>query len=64
MIQIDIPLPKSCFECPIKSVEEDYSSIEYFYWCPLLKVDIRGKKRHKQRFRKCPLKEVKELDNE
>ena len=59
MIQIDIEMPKSCLDCPLKTVEEDVYGW-YFYWCPPIRTAIRGKKYAKQRFRKCPLKENKE----
>lgn len=59
MIQIDIPMPESCAECPLKTVDEDMYG-DYFYCCPVIKAVIRGNKRHKKRFRHCPLKEVKE----
>ena len=58
MIQIDIPLPKSCSECPLTTTEEDCYGW-YYYWCPLIRTAIRGKKYAERRFRKCPLKEIK-----
>ena len=59
MIQIDIPMPKSCSDCPLATVNEDMCC-NYYYYCPPIKVALRGKKYYKQRFRKCPLKEVNE----
>ena len=63
MIGIDMEMPKSCFECPLKTIEMDFEN-EFYYYCPKIEQAIRGKKYDKQRFRKCPLKEVKELNNE
>ena len=57
MIQIDIPLPKSCSECPLHTVEEDITG-DYFYYCPIIKTALYGKKYYEQRFRHCPLKKV------
>lgn len=59
MIQIDMPMPDSCAECPLKTVEEDLYG-DHFYYCPIIKAAIRGKKRHIKRYRHCPLKEVVE----
>ena len=59
MIQIDIPFPKSCANCKLKQIDLDMSG-EFYYWCPLCNTAIRGKKYEERRFRKCPLKEVKE----
>ncbi len=59
MIQIDLPMPKSCCECQLKTIEEDYYG-GVFYYCPAIKAVIREKK-HK-RFGGCPLIEVKEDD--
>ena len=59
MIQIDMPMPDSCAECPLKTVEEDLYG-DHFYYCPIIKAVIRGKKRNIKRFRHCPLKEVAE----
>ena len=58
MVQIDIPLPKSCLECPLKTIEEDFGN-DYYYWCPAIKTAIRGASKNLRRFRKCPLKKVK-----
>lgn len=63
MIRIDMPMPKSCYECPLKTIEMDFEN-EFYYYCPKIEQAIRGKKYDKQRFRKCPLKEVKEIDND
>ena len=61
MIQIDIPMPENCLKCPLKTIEEDcYGG--YFYYCTPLKIAIRGKDKHEQRHRSCPLIEVKEDD--
>lgn len=59
MIQIDLPMPKSCCECQLKTIEEDCYG-EVFYYCLAKKAVIREKK-HK-RYRRCPLIEVKEDD--
>lgn len=61
MIQIDIPMPKSCAECPLKTIEEDMYG-DHFYYCPLIKTVIRGKSRREKRFRNCPLKVIIEDD--
>ena len=61
MITIDIEMPKNCSECPLHTTEEDVYSW-YFYWCPLIQTAIRGKKYQTKRFRKCPLKEIKNDD--
>jgi len=63
MIQIDMEMPESCFKCPLKTIEMDFEN-EFYYYCPKIEQAIRGKKYDKQRFRKCPLKEVKEKQNE
>ena len=63
MVKIDIPMPKSCSDCPLKTVEEDYVG-DYFYWCTPIKEALYGKKYSKQRFRNCPLKEIEENVNE
>ena len=61
MIQIDLPMPKSCCECQLKTTEEDYYG-GVFYYCPAIKTAIRGKEKHEKRFRRCPLIEVKKDD--
>ena len=58
MIQLDLPMPSCCLRCHLKTVEEDIYG-EYFYYCTPLKEAIYGDKYKKRRFRKCPLKEIK-----
>lgn len=63
MIGIDIEMPKSCSECPISSAEEDWGG-DWFFYCRPTQKALYGDKYHYKRYRKCPLKEVKEKQNE
>lgn len=56
MVYIDIKMPKSCGDCPMKTLDEDIFG-DYYFYCPLIQTAIRGKDKYKKRFRKCPLKE-------
>ncbi len=56
MIQIDIELPESCGDCPMK--ETHYKS----YYCGLIKDFVRWHERFTQRDKRCPLREVKDND--
>jgi hypothetical protein len=61
MIQIDMPMPKSCNNCEF-CVLKDFSSNEHTHKfrtiCFLTKDDLIDHLR--ERYTKCPLKEVKE----
>lgn len=54
-------LPKSCFDCPLKTVENDMSNDTYYY-CPITGKSISGSKRFKIRDKDCELIEIKEQD--
>lgn len=54
MIQIDIDLPETCSDCPMKEIYHKA------YYCNLIEDFIRGYKRYQGRDRRCPLREVKE----
>ena len=56
MIQIDIELPETCGDCPMKEIH--YKS----YYCGLVGDFVRGNERYNKRDDRCPLKEVKEDD--
>lgn len=52
MIQIDIDLPETCSDCPMKEIH--YKS----YYCGLINDFVRGRDRYFERDSRCPLKEV------
>ena len=53
MIQIDIELPETCGDCPMKEIYHKA------YYCGLIDDFIRGYKRYQERDKRCPLREVK-----
>ena len=53
MIQIDIDLPETCSDCPMKEIH--YKS----YYCGLISDFVRGRDRYFERDSRCPLREVK-----
>ena len=64
MIQIDIPMPKNCRECPLLETVDEYS-----YYCVLTKemignwfeemIPFRETPYSAERRSDCPLREVK-----
>ena len=60
MIQINIPLPKTCSDCPIAHIEEDINAT-YYYDCKFINIPMYDSARRK-RHRDCPLREVKEKE--
>ena len=53
MIQIDIDLPETCGDCPMKEIYHKA------YYCGLIDDFIRGYKRYQERDKRCPLREQK-----
>ena len=51
MIQIDIELPETCGDCPMKEIYHKA------YYCGLIDDFIRGYKRYQERDKRCPLRE-------
>jgi len=54
MIQIDIDLPETCSDCPMKEIH--FKS----YYCGLIKDFVRNHERYFTRDIRCPLREVKD----
>lgn len=53
-VQIDIDIPKSCFDCPFTHYNDNYRKC-----CSYLKEDIDYDGYTMYRYYKCPLKEIK-----
>lgn len=63
MVKIDIPMPKTCKDCPI--VKQYSISLRYIYWCPLPHENPgmwSFERSSKERRPTCPLIEVKDDD--
>lgn len=61
MVKIDIPMPKTCKDCPIVISATHYD----IYWCPLPHENPRMwpfERSSKERMPTCPLIEVKDDD--
>ena len=54
MLQIDIDMPETCSDCPMKEIYHTS------YFCGLVDDFVRGTERYYQRDERCPLKEVEE----
>ena len=65
MIQIDMEMPKKCFDCPFVVNRQD-SCGDFYLYCSLLGSNniIYGEVRFRVKRKDCPLKEVKEKQNE
>lgn len=54
MVQLDMDMPKRCFDCMIEQADDYTMSYE----CPLVYKGYTGKIRMEGRLAECPLREV------
>lgn len=59
MVQIDMDMPKRCFDCLI----EDADDWQRIYVCPLVYKGYTDKIRMEGRLAVCPLREVNQNEN-
>lgn len=59
MVQIDMDMPKRCFECLI----EDADDWQMIYKCPLVYKGYTDEIRMEGRLAECPLREVNQNEN-